>query len=250
MKRQGVRFQLGSRVEKITGEGDDLAVVVDGKGATTTVKATAVLVAVGRKLRSFSEDILALGLERDRGRIVVDEHMETSTKGVYAAGDVVGCQLLAHLAFAEGRIAAQNALGFQSKLNYDAVPSCVYTNPEVASVGMSESEAGMRGYGTACGRFYFRSNGRALCKGERDGLVKVVMDKQTGIVLGAQILGDSAAEMISEVTLAITLGARAEVLADMIHPHPTLSEAIMEACGDAVGRAIHSDRVGDRSSWG
>ncbi len=244
MKRQGIKFQLGSRVQKITGDSGELAVVIEGNGVEATVQATTVLVAVGRKPRSFSEDILALGLRIDNGRIVVDEHMETSIKGVYAAGDVIGGQLLAHLAFAEGRTAAQNALGFPSKLNYDAVPSCVYTDPEVAAVGMSETEAQRNGYETACGRFYFRNNGRALCKGERDGLVKVITDKKTGIVLGAQILGDSAAEMISEITLAITLGAKAEALSDMIHPHPTLSEAIMEACGDAVGRAIHGDRIG------
>jgi dihydrolipoamide dehydrogenase len=250
MKRQGIKFRLGSRVEKIAEGGGELVVVIDEKGAATTVKATTVLVAVGRRLRSFSEDILALGLRLDRGRIVVDELMETSIEGIYAAGDVIGGSLLAHLAFAEGRTAAQNALGYRSRLNYEAVPSCVYTNPEVASVGLNEEIAKERGIEVGAGRFYFRSNGRALCKGARDGLVKVVTDKKTGIVLGAQILGDSAAEMISEVTLAITLRARAEVLADMIHPHPTLSEAIMEACGDAVGRAIHSNRVGDRRSQG
>lgn len=244
MKRQGIKFKLGSRVKGIArSRKDELTVVIDENGTETTVSATTVLVAVGRKLRGCSEDILALGVEFDKERIVVDDYMETSVKGVYAAGDVIGGKLLAHLAFAEGRTAAQNALGFQNKLNYDAVPSCIYTSPEVASVGLNEEDAKQRDIEVSTGRFYFRSNGRALCKGERDGLVKVVVNKETGVMLGAQILGDSAAEMISEITLAITLGAKAEVLADMIHPHPTLSEAIMEACGDAIGRSIHSDRV-------
>ena len=165
MRRQGIKFKLGSRVKEIERSDDNLAVVIDENSAEKTVCVKAVLVAVGRKLRSFSDDILALGLELEKGRIVVNEHLETSLKGVYAAGDVIGGKLLAHLAFAEGRTAAQNALGFQSKLNYDAVPSCVYTNPEVASVGLSGEEAMRRGIEVSAGRFYFRSNGRALVQG-------------------------------------------------------------------------------------
>ena len=166
---------------------ESLVLVIDGNGAEATVKATIVLVAVGVKLRSFSEDILALGLELDKGRVVVDEHMETSIKGVYAAGDVVGGQLLAHLAFAEGRTAAQNALGFPSKLNYDAVPHA-FTPIQGGRGGHERVRGKDEGLQTAAGRFYFRNNGRALCKGGRDGLVKVVTDKKTGVVLGAQIL--------------------------------------------------------------
>ncbi len=243
MKRKGVRFWLGSRVREIV-EGDDgLTVTVEADG-TKTVTVQKVLVAAGRKLNIFSDDLLALGLRMENGRIVVNEHMETSMDGVYAAGDVVGGKLLAHLAFAEGRIAAQNALGQFSSLDYDTVPSCVYTDPEMASVGLNEEEAISRGIEVGVGRFYFRSNGRAQCLSERDGLVKVVVDKRDKVVLGAQILGDSAAELISELTLAVTLKAKADLLADMIHPHPTLSEAVMEACGDAVGRSIHGIRPG------
>lgn len=165
--------------------------------------------------------------------------METNLTGVYSAGDVIGGSLLAHLAFAEGRVAAENAMGIKSRLNYGAVPACVYTNPEVASVGLSEDQAQAKGLVVKVGRFDFRNNGRALSHGEREGFVKVITEEGTGVVLGARILGPHASELISEITLAVSLGAKAEVLADMIHPHPALAEAVMEACGDALGRAIH-----------
>ncbi|MGB9791193.1 MAG: dihydrolipoyl dehydrogenase [Thermacetogeniaceae bacterium] len=248
MKRKGIRFWLGARVREISqGEGG-LTVTIEADG-TKTLTVDKVLVAVGRKLNT-SDDLLTLGLQMEKGRIVVNERMETSIDGVYAAGDVVGGKLLAHLAFAEGRVAAQNALGNLSSLDYDTVPSCVYTDPEVASVGLSEEEAKRRGIEVAVGRFYFRSNGRAQCLGEREGLVKVVVDRREKTVLGAQILGANAAELISELTLAVTLKAKADLLADMIHPHPTLSEAVMEACGDALGRSIHGVRPGGVAAEG
>lgn len=123
-------------------------------------------------------------------------------------------------------------------MDYVAVPSCVYTNPEVASVGMTEEEAKKAGISVKVGRFQFRNNGRALTLGEREGFVKVIADEENQII-GGQILGANASEMISELTLAIKLKAKAGDLADMIHPHPTLSEAIWEACGDIMRRALH-----------
>jgi len=218
-------------------------VAVSEKGKETVYNAEKVLVAVGRKLRSATPDIMKLGVNIDEhGAIVVNEQMRTNLDGVYAAGDVIGGKLLAHLAFAEGRVAVENALGMESRLNYDAVPSCVYTHPELASVGLNEVEAGRRGIPVCVGRFDFRQNGRALALGERDGFVKIVISAEGHTILGGQILGAQSSEIISELTLAISLGVKAEILADMIHPHPTLSEAIMEACGDALGKAIHKIR--------
>lgn len=166
-----------------------------------------------------------LPLRIEKGAVVVDESMETNIKGVYAAGDLVGGKLLAHLAFMEGKVAAENAMGIISKVNYNAVPACVYTNPEVASVGMTEDEAKQAGLSVKVGRFNFRNNGRALTLGEREGFVKVVAD-QDNTIIGGQILGVNASEMISELTLAIALKAKANDLADMLHPHPSLGEAI------------------------
>ncbi|KYH35280.1 dihydrolipoyl dehydrogenase [Clostridium tepidiprofundi DSM 19306] len=239
MKRQGIKFKLSTKVKQIRKNNDVLEVVIDENNTEKIIQTEMILVAVGRKLNSISRDIVELGIKVDKGKIVVNEHMETNIEGVYAAGDVIGGKLLAHIAFAEGKCAVRNALGINCKVNYSAVPSCVYTNPEVASVGMNEESANEKGIDISVGRFNFRNNGRALCLGEREGFVKVIVDKNTNIILGAQILGANASEMISELTLAVSLGVKAELIADMIHPHPTLSEAIMEACGDAVGKAIH-----------
>jgi len=234
MKRQGIKFKLGAKVKEIKKSQQGLITVFEENETETQIESDKVLVAIGRKF-NITKDILALGLELNGKAIAVNEAMETSIANIYAAGDVAGNKLLAHLAFAEGRVAAENACGIKSKVNYNAVPSCVYTHPEVASVGLSESEVS----NPKIGRFDFRNNGRALCHGEREGFVKVVVDRDTDVILGAQILCSQASELISEITLAISLGAKAQDIADMIHPHPSLSEAIMEACADAVGIAIH-----------
>jgi len=239
MKRQGIKFKLATKVLEISKSPNGLESRVKGEGEEVSLLTEKVLVAVGRKLGGVSPDISALGIEVTKGSILVNDRMETNLTGVYAAGDVIGGSLLAHLAFAEGRVAAENALGIQSRLNYNAVPACVYTNPEVASVGLSEDQAKEQGIAVKVGRFDFRNNGRALCHGDREGFVKVITEESTGVILGARILGPHASELLSEITLAVSLGVKAEVLADMIHPHPALAEAVMEACGDAIGRAIH-----------
>lgn len=237
MKRQGIRLKLGSKVKEIRKSQNGFETFIEGE--ETPVLSEKVLLAVGRKLKSISPDIVSLGVKVIKGAIIVNENMKTNIDGVYAAGDVIGGSLLAHLAFAEGRVAAENAMGMHSRINYNAVPSCVYTNPEVASVGLNEEQAKEKGIAVKTGRFDFRNNGRALCHGEREGFVKVITEESTGVILGARILGPHASELISELTLAVSLGVKAEVLADMIHPHPALAEAIMEACGDAIGRAVH-----------
>jgi dihydrolipoamide dehydrogenase len=237
MKRQGIKFKLGAKVKELQKSQKGLEALIEGEEIPILFEK--VLVAVGRKLNSISPDIVSLGVKMIKGAIVVNEHMETCVGGIYAAGDVIGGSLLAHLAFAQGRVAAENAMGIQSRLNYNAVPSCVYTNPEVASVGLNEEQAKEKGINIKVGRFDFRNNGRALCHGEREGFVKVITEEATGIIIGARILGTHASELISELTLAVSLGLKAEVLAYSIHPHPALAEAVMEACGDAIGRAIH-----------
>lgn len=236
MKRQGISFNLSSKVKEIRqGVQECLEVIIYEQGKEKSFKAAKVLISAGRELKSRTEDILALGLKLTKGALSVNRNMETNLKGVYAAGDVIGGRLLAHLAFAEGRCAAQNALGMDCSLNYDAIPSCIYTSPEIASVGLSEEDAVQRGIEISVGRFEFRKNGRALCLGERDGLVKVIVDRKTSILLGACILGPLASELISEITLAVYLGVKAALLAEgIIHPHPTLSEAVMEACAQAT----------------
>jgi len=236
MKRQGITIKLSAKVKEIQKSEDGLLVAYTIGEKEFVQPCEKVLVAVGRKLNTDSFQNLPLHIENNA--IVVNDSMETNIKGVYAAGDIIGGKLLAHLAFMEGRVAAQNALGISSKVNYKAVPSCIYTNPEAASVGMTQEAAENAGISVKVGRFNFRNNGRAQTLGDREGFVKVIGD-QDNTIIGAQILGVHASEMISELTLAITLKAKADDLADMIHPHPALSEAIWEACGDLLGRAIH-----------
>ncbi len=239
MKRQGVKFHLGAKVKEIRKNPGGLETLIESGENTVSLISDTVLAAIGRKLNCDTALMASLGIETREGSIVVNDRMETSVPGVYAAGDVVGGKLLAHLAFAEGKVAAENAAGMRSRLNYNAVPACVYTNPEVASVGLSERQAKEKGIEVKTGRFEFRNNGRALSHGEREGFVKVITESGNGVIIGARILGLHASELISELTLAVALGVKADVLADMIHPHPTLSECVMEACGDAAGRAIH-----------
>jgi len=238
MKRQGIAFKLSASVKEIKENDSGLDVLLAEGGKESSIKCEKVLVAVGRKLNSDFEEVKHLGIQVEKGAIVVDGYMETNVKGIYAAGDVIDGKLLAHLAFMEGKVAAENALGIESRINYAAVPSCVYTNPEVASVGINEEEAATLGIKAKVGKFNFRHNGRAQCLGEREGFVKVIVNEDN-LIIGGQILGANASELISEITLAITVNAKADLIADMIHPHPTLSESVWEACGDAIGRAIH-----------
>jgi len=239
MKRQRIAIQLSSMVTGIAASDAGTTVKFLRQEKEEQVEADYVLLAVGRK-PSVPNGLLALGAVTDaKGALVVNEHLATSIPGIYAAGDVIGGKMLAHKAYAEGRIAVENALGLSKIMTYNALPSCVYIQPELAAVGMTEQEAAEKGYEVRVGRFMFRTNGRALCMGERDGLVKVVTDSRTRIILGAQIFGPSATELISELTMAIAFNHTADEVADLIHPHPTLSEAVMEACADAVGRSIH-----------
>lgn len=234
LKRQGISLKLGVSVHSIEKMAGGLSVQYTSGEKAASATGEIVLLATGRKPHSN----LGLPFQMSEGAIVVDRHMETSIKGIYAAGDVIGGQLLAHLAYAEGRVAAENALGLSTTVNYNAVPSCLYTTPEYATVGLNEQSATRQEIPIRVGRSYFRTNGRAQTLGEREGFVKVIA-AEDGTILGAQILGSDASELISELTLAITVGANVSLLADMVHPHPTLSEVIWEACGDVMGRSLH-----------
>jgi len=203
------------------------------------VEAEAVLCAVGRRLNTEGLGLEEAGVSLDRRRIVVNEKLETSVPGVYAVGDCIGGYLLAHVASAEGKVAVGNALGAQQEMDYTAVPSAVYTHPEIGSVGLTEAQAVARGFEVKVGRFPFRAAGRALAEGVREGLVKLVAEAATGKLLGGHILGHHATDIIHEVVLAIQTGQTAHTVGEMIHAHPSLAEPIMEAAEDVFGQAIH-----------
>jgi dihydrolipoamide dehydrogenase len=223
------------------------AVARDGKrvvqflhqGAEKEVEAEAVLCAVGRKLNTEGIGLEEAGVSLDRRRIAVNGKLETSVPGVYGIGDCIGGYLLAHVASAEGKVAVANALGAQQEMDYTAVPSAVYTHPEIGSVGLTEEQAIARGHEVKVGRFPFRASGRALAEGVREGLVKLIADAPTGRLLGGHILGHHATDIIHEVVLAIQTGQTAHTVGEMIHAHPSLAEPIMEAAEDIEGRAIH-----------
>ena len=209
------------------------------QGAEKEVEAEAVLCAVGRKLNTEGIGLEEAGVSLDRRRIAVNGKLETSVPGVYGIGDCIGGYLLAHVASAEGKVAVANALGAQQEMDYTAVPSAVYTHPELGSVGLTEEQAIARGHEVKVGRFPFRASGRALAEGVREGMVKLIADASTDKLLGGHILGHHATDIIHEVVLAIQTGQTAHTVGEMIHAHPSLAEPIMEAAEDISGRAIH-----------
>lgn len=239
LKRQGIQVHLSAAITEIIPSTIGVNVKFQAKNKENLVEVNYVLLATGRR-PTVPVELNSLGASIGvKGELIVNVRQETSISGIYAAGDVTGGKLLAHKAYAEGKIAAENAFGYTKLLNRQAIPSCVYIQPELATVGLNEVEAMALGHEVKTGRFYFRNNGRALALGQRDGFIKVVTDKETHVILGTQILGPEATELISEITLAVSLGLKADVLADLVHPHPTLSEVVMEACADAIDRDIH-----------
>ncbi len=238
LQRGGVEVHLPARVEEIRPKGDRLAVRI--ADSEEEVEAEKVLVATGRVPYTEGLGLEELGVKRERGAIVVDEHMATNVPGVYAIGDVTGGAMLAHVASRQGEVAAENILGRPVAMDYRAVPNCVFTLPEMAGVGLTEEEAKERGLDYEVARFPFSASGRALTIGETAGLVKLICERGFGKVLGMHIMGPHASDLIAEGTLAIQMGAKARDIAETIHAHPTLPEAIMEAAkAAAFGEAIH-----------
>ncbi len=244
LEARGVRVLTGARVERLekveTEAGAWLVVRVAQESGPVRVETEQVLAAIGRRPNTAELDLAAAGVAAGpRGEIAVDDAMRTSVPGIFAAGDVTGGILLAHVAFEQGVVAAENAAGRASRFSAGIVPRCVYTEPEVASVGLSEAAAAGEGYELAVGRFPFANSGRAMAMGAPDGLVKVVVEADGGQLLGVHIIGPHATELIAEAVLALHHGSTIDDFAHLIHAHPTLSEAVKEAVLDARGEAIH-----------
>jgi dihydrolipoamide dehydrogenase len=241
LARQKLRFHFGTRVESAVRAGERVKLALVGEdGKRSEAAADVVLVAVGRRAYAEGLGLEAIGLELDaRGRIPVDAHYATAVPGVYAIGDVIAGPMLAHKAEEEGVACVERIAGIAGHVNYDAVPSVVYTHPELAVVGLSEEAAREAGHELRIGRFPFAANGRAKTMGETDGAVKVVADAATDRVLGVHVVGAGASDLIAEAAVAIELGASAEDLARSVHAHPTLPEAMKEAALGVDGRSIH-----------
>jgi dihydrolipoamide dehydrogenase len=238
-RRRGVDIYTAAKVEEISSVNGKKQVKYTYQDKSAAVEADLVLMAAGRVAYTEGLGLDKVGIEMDRRTIKVNERLETSVGGIYAIGDVAGGLQLAHKASAEGRAAAENALGGRVEMDYRVVPACVYTNPETASVGLNEAQAKEQGRKVKAGSFPFRALGKALAVGERNGFVKLVADADTGVLLGAQMVGPHVTDLIAEAALAVQAGLSAKQVAETIHAHPTLAEPVQEAAEDILGLAIH-----------
>jgi dihydrolipoamide dehydrogenase len=212
-----------------------------------TLEAEQVLVSIGRSLNSERIGLEDVGVATGkRGEIVVNERMETAVPGIYAVGDVTGRAMLAHVASQQGLVAVENALGGDARMDYDVIPSGIFTMPEIGSVGLREHQVAEQGVKYRVGRFPYRALGKAHAMGEITGLVKIIAHEVTDKVLGVHICGAHATDLIHEGALAITMGTTAKQLGNMIHAHPTLAEGIREAAEDVHRQAIHAPKPGEK----
>ena len=239
LERMGIKIftNVSNEVAKSYDEKVHLTFYTNGSRMETFTDK--VMVAIGRKPNIENIGLEKVGIQLKNGFINVDSRMKTNVPGIYAVGDVVGGKMFAHAAFAEGIVAAENIAGIDSEIDQRFIPSCVYTIPEIACVGLPEDEAISLGYDISVGKFPYTANGKALALGEREGFAKIIVEKKTNRILGAHIIGSNAADLISEALVAIRLEYTSEELGRTIHPHPTLSEVIMEAALAASKEAIH-----------
>ena len=240
-KRRKVKLLTSARVQEIEPTGDGVRVrVSDGQGEQS-LEAERVLVAIGVAPNSEGLGLEEVGVALDRGYVEIDEFMRTGVPGIYAVGDLTGKLALAHVASAQGIIAAEAIAGVGTRpLDYEALPRCTYCQPQVASFGLTEAQALERGYKARVGQFFFLANGKALGLGEREGFVKIVTDETSGEILGAHLVGPEVTELLPELVLARTWELTPEEIARSVHAHPTLSEALMEAAHGVFGHAIHA----------
>jgi dihydrolipoamide dehydrogenase len=235
LRKKGMEIITSARITEIVDKDNRLEIKIDGHDSVFADKA---LLAIGRI--PDTEGIGEVQFEMDRGKIKVDKYMETSVKGIYAPGDVNGLWMLAHTAFRMGEVAAENAVkGNHREANLHSAPSVVYTLPEVAMVGLTEEKAREKYGDVRVGKFQFVANGRALASGDTTGFVKVIADNRYGEILGVHIIGPMAAEIINQASLIVEMEITVDEVVKTIYGHPTYSEALFEACADALGEAIH-----------
>lgn len=239
LSKKGIQIQVGATVQEIVPGKEGLTVRFEGGGKQQHAAAELVLVATGRRPLTHEIGLDRLGIELQRGAIPVDDSMRTRARGVYAIGDCVGGYLLAHVASREGEVAVETIAGHTARMDYRAVPNCVYTSPEVATVGLTEEQAREQHDNVRVGSFSFRALGKAMAIGEREGFVKIVSEDRYGEILGVHMVGARVTDLIAEATLAIQMEGTVEDLVHAIHAHPTMAEATLEAGLDALGRAIH-----------
>jgi dihydrolipoamide dehydrogenase len=243
LPRRGIRVITGAAVKAIRQEEDSLKVVWDAPEGEVGVAGQTVLMATGRNPYTEGLGIEELGINTNDGAIAGNERMETNLKDMYAIGDVLGKNMLAHVASYEGEIAVENALGHSRQADYKAVPSCIFAQPEVAGVGITEAEAASAGIPHKVSKFPFLACGRAVAMDDTAGMVKIICDSGSGKVLGMHIMGPHASDIIAEGALVMQLGGTAQDIAHTIYAHPTLPEAVREAAMGQIYGSIHFKRM-------
>ncbi len=239
LKKMGVDIYTSSKATSLK-KGDRLTLEVETKKGNVTLEADKILLSIGKRANTGSLGLEKAGVKVDkRGFIQVDDKMQTNIDGVFAVGDCTGPPFLAHLATKQGVIAAEVACGKDSTADFRSIPGAIFTDPEIATAGFSAAEAKAAGFEIHEARASFAASGKALSLNRGEGYVNLISDAKTGVLLGAEIVGPNASDLISEIGLALELGASTEDLGFTIHPHPTLPEMIMEAAESAVGSAIH-----------
>ena len=240
LKKLGVEVVTGAKAKSWAEKDGRAAVTVDVGGQDQVIEADKVLVAVGRRPNSEGLGLEEIGVKIERGGFVtVDRQLRTNVPGVYAIGDVAGQPMLAHKASHEAEVVAEVIAGHKAEMDVRAIPAVIFSDPEVASVGIGAEEATKKGRAVKVGKFPFAALGRAIANADTDGFVKVVIDAESKEVLGIQVVGNGASDVIAEAALAIEMGALADDISLTIHAHPTLPEAIMEAAKASLGEAIH-----------
>ncbi|MDO8898590.1 MAG: FAD-dependent oxidoreductase, partial [Bacteroidales bacterium] len=239
-KKAKMKVMTNASVEKVDTTGEVCKVTIKTKKGEEVVDAEIVLSAVGIATNLEGLGLDETGVKHDKGKVLVDSFYRTNVEGVYAIGDIVHGPALAHTASHEGITCVEAFCGLNpDPIDYSNIPSCTYTNPEVASVGMTEKQAKDAGYEIKVGKFPFSASGKASASGSKDGFVKVIFDAKYGEWLGCHMIGDNVTEMIAEAVVARKLETTGHEIINAIHPHPTMSEAIMEAAADAYGEVIH-----------
>ncbi len=239
-KKSGIKIMTNSSVESVDTKGSGCKVNIKTSKGEENLDCDVVLSAVGISANIENIGLEDIGIKTENGKIIVDEYYNTNISGYYAIGDVLPTQALAHVASAEGIICVEKIAGHNpEKIDYNNVPGCTYTSPEIASVGMTEAQAKEKGYEVKVGKFPFSASGKASAAGHKDGFVKVVFDAKYGEWLGCHMIGYNVTEMIAEAVVARKLETTGEEILKAIHPHPTMSEAVMEAVAAAYDEVIH-----------
>ena len=239
-KKSGIKIMTESSVEKVDKSGDGCKVIIKTKKGEQRIECDVVLSAVGIIANIENIGLEEVGIKLDRGKIIVDDYYNTNVNGYYAIGDVLSTPALAHVASAEGIVCVEKIVGNNpDPIDYGNIPGCTYASPEIASVGLTEDAAKEAGYEIKIGKFPFAASGKASAAGHKDGFVKVIFDAKYGEWLGCHMIGYNVTEMIAEAVVARKLETTGHEILNAVHPHPTMSEAVMEAVADAYDEVIH-----------